>query len=540
MSRSSLRTITNINIDGQAIDAVTQSHTLTFKVNCDSLSWVQMRYYDNTDGTTMLFYYPKGGTMAAKHNGETFHGHFGMDEETGLSSFVLGHDYTTVPIVYQNYPESTEHPENTGPGKYDVLLGSGRIQEAVSGRSVYIGKDITSILSPNRFENRLIGGCMLQIDGVQTLIESYNRSTGMAELESAVTAEAGKLFYLVSNYLVCDPFNWYCRSDPEVALTAEIADDGVKVSGSYSQAEEVAMQSYQFSYLGEQGERCFTYTFGDVFPLPAEPEDLEEEICCEVMTQENHYGKFTVNAAPPEINTEDIVISAVENKQGRNVAISLRTSFSLSGGARYFLWRKEAGGAWCLRKTAIIYGQTYIYDNTAETGKSYSYRAVLYRSGTIYYADSDAEITSRRIKISELREGSTSYHRRSFSAGDSKYFDVSGEQGEIAHSTGTQVVGTLAPQPRAVFNEQSYESGALTVYADQLGSTTEPIRSGVKRLSELEDFFSQKRPFLIVDNAGNARIVAFRSIVREYGYDSGLTRFVLEWTELCRTGDALI
>lgn len=540
MGRSSLRTITNINIDGQAVDAVTQSRVLTFKVNCDSLSWVHMRHYDNTAGTSQLFYYPKGGKMIAKHNGDTFRGHFGMDEETGLSDFILGHDYTVVPTIFQNYPESVEHPDNTGPGKYDVLLGSGRISEAVSGTQVFIGKNITSILSPNRYEGRLIGGCMLQIDGVQTLIESYNKSTGIAVLESSVTAPAGKLFYLVSNYLECEPFNWYCRSDPDVVLTAEVNADGVHATGSYSQAEEVAMQYYQFSFNGEQGDKCFTYTFADTFPLPPEPNGLEEPVSCEVMTQENHYSSFSASLTVPVIDTETMSISAAENTAYRIVTVSVMPGISISEGVRYFLWRREGSDGWTLRRTGVISGATNIAEYTPGTGKTYSYALCFFKDGTVYYADCSLTVRGRRVKISALSERPESYHRRAFTIAESRYFDIGSEQGSISCALGTRTVSTQKPQPTAIYSNENYDSGTLTVYADQLGSITEPIVPGIDRLTELEDFLSQKCPFLILDNAGNSHIAAITGLSREHDYGSGLGRLTVGWTELCRTGDALI
>ena len=539
MGRSSLRTITNINIDGQALDAATKRQTLSFKVNCDSLSWVTLKYYDNTTGDTFTRYYPKGGVMIAKHNGETFSGWFGYDEESGTSPYTLGHDYTAVPTIYQNYPQ-TGHPDNVGEGKYDVLLGSGRVQESVSSStSVYIDKGITSIKSPIRYgegaEERLIGGCMLEIGGVQTLIESYNSRTGLAELASAVTADAGTQFYLVSNYLECDPFTWYCRSEPEVTLTAAYGADGLTVSGEYSQGEDIAMQYYQFSYGSETGEKCFTYTFEDVFPLPAESSAVGSRLVyCDVVTQDGQYIRAgtlpsgRASSFPP-------TSFAVENASERKVTLSINGTFV--GGSNMFFWRAEENCDPVLVGVSLT-GQCN--DLTAESGKSYTYRAAVCSNSSVIYFETSLTVMSKRTRITALTENGMYYHRRRFTAGSALYFDIGTEQGSIEHKTGVQLVETQTGQPNAIYGSQDYESGRLRVYAELLGDISSPMTEGLKRVTAIEEFLSQNRPFLIADNAGNTRIVTITSISREYDHKTGMTAFDIGWTELCKAGEALI
>lgn len=540
MGKSSLRTITNINIDGQALDAATQRQTLSFKVNCDSLSWVTIKYYDNTNGDTFSRYYPKDGVMIAKHNGEYFTGYFGYDPDTGTSPYTLGHDYTAVPTIYQNYPE-VGHPENTGEGKYDVLLGSGRVQEtATASTSVYIDKDITSIKSPVRYgsgaEERLIGGCMLEIDGVQTLIESYNKNTGLATLASAVTAAAGKQYYLVSNYLECQPFNWYCRSDPVVTLTAAFGADGLAVSGTYSQAEETAMQSYQFSYEGEYGEKKFTYTFDDLFPLPFDKTAIGSTghlLRCEVVTQDGHYED--VRTLPTAtVNSSTLKLDVTEVVPARMLILSV--SGVTTSGNKIAYWRCEEN----CEPVLVGVSAGSVVDMTAETGKSYTYRAAVCVSGIVYYADKALTVTSKRVRITELTESGISYHRRKFLTVSALFFDIGSEQSGIDGRNGTTLIETQAGQPNAVYNTTDYESGHLRVYAELLGDIAAPITAGLGRTAQIEAFLSQKRPFLIADNAGNTRIVTITSVTREYDYSTGMTAFEIGWTELCKAGEALI
>lgn len=548
MSRSSLRTITNINIDGQALDAATQRQRLSFKVNCDSLSWILLRYYDNTNGDHFTRYYPKGGVMIAKHNGEYFEGWFGYDSETGTSAYTLGHDYTAVPIIFQNEPEEG-HPENTGPGKYDVLLGSGRVQESASASTeVYIDKGITSIISPERYDDgstiRLIGGCMLRISGVNTLIESYNKNTGKATLTSAITVTAGTPYDLISNYLECEPFFWYCRSDPEVTLTAQYVDgtingtrySGVRATGDYEQDEGVAMQWYQFSFLGEEGDRTFTYTFEDLFPLPFSSAVISGgKVKCNVTTQENKCAEFEQLPTAPTIDTTTVKATAAETAFERKVTITVTGGVS---GAMMFLWRIETGRDPVLVRVTST--PSSLIDYTAESGKTYTYRVVEYSNGTIYFAECTCTVTGKRVKISQLAESTKSYHRRKFSTVSSMFFDISSEQNSTDRMIGSQLIGTQTGQPSVIYDDTDYDSGTLTVYADMLGSITAPVSNGLQRMNRLDSFFAYQGPFLIVDNAGMTRIVAISSVSREYDYKLGLTSYTIDWTEICKLGEAMI
>ncbi len=539
MSRSSLRTVTEISIDGQAVDAATKNPGLSFRVNCDSLSWVGATYYDNTEGTVQSFYYPKGGEMIARHNGEIFHGSFGYDEELGTSPFKLGHDYTGVFTIYQNYPESAEDPLNTGPGKYDVLLGSGRILELISSNTINIGTGIGVILPPVRYEGRLIGGCMLENGGVQTLIESYDSTTGIAVLEHHVTPAAGSQYYLVSNYLRCDPFYWYCRSDPEVTLTAEYTPNGLKLSGSYSQQQETAMRCFAFSVENETGDKSFTYTFEDHFPIPAYPH--AQTVICDVETQEDQCSRFTCTTEPNAEENAFMLSAESDPLHSRAVRI---TADGLNGciGSTLFIWRclsNEEPKLICAERITSNLFRTFDY--TAVSGRSYTYRAAVCREsdGRQLYSEQSFTPSAKGVLIAALKENGKAFHRRRYSAVSVHDFNIGSEQGSITSELGTQAIKTLLPAPTAVFNDDRYSSGTITVYAQQLGSITSPVIDG-DREAELERFFGSKQPFLVLDNTGNVHITAITSLMKEYDYSSGLTRFVIGWVEVCSVGEALV
>lgn len=543
--RSSLRTITNINIDGQAIDCVSQDYGLSFRVNCDSLSWVVAHYYDYEYDTMQGFYYPAYGTMQAKHNGETFTGN--MWPVGAVSSpFLLGHDYTTIIYIFQNYPESGEHPLNTGPGKYDVLLGSGRIQQDSSGNEAYIDPDITSYMSPQMYDGRLIGGCMIRIGGTLYLIKSYNKSTGKITLGDSTTAaditlnlSQGQLYYLVSNYIQCDPFTWYSRSDPVITFSTAAYDtaDGIKLAGTYTQAQEVAMQSYQFACNGEQGSKSFSYDFNDKFPLPYQWKNID--ISCIASSQENKSVSISDQLLKPtSLDTTTMTLSAVEIPDERKVTLTL-SSIPVSG--RVFIWRKDTGSdAVLIKQISTSSSSLTTTDYTTGTGKSYTYYAVMYYSSTLYTASAGLTITAKCAKITKITENGNAYRREAFTVSSSIVFDIGAETGDITGNVGASAVITEAGQPAAIFTNDNYEQGSFTAYLDKLGSISQPINNGTKRIESTRDLFSQNSLFLLQDNAGNVRIVTITDVSRSSDYMSGLTRLTLSWTEVRKLSECLI
>lgn len=543
--RSSLRTITNVNIDGQAIDCVSHDYGLSFKVNCDSLSWVVAHYYDTEYGTMQGFYYPAYGTMTAKHNGETFTGSM-WPVGSASSPFLLGHDYTTIIYIFQNYPESSEHPLNTGPGKYDVLLGSGRIQADSTGNEAYIDPDITSYMSPQMYEGRLIGGCMLKINGALYLIKSYNKSTGKITLGSSTTAEdvslslsEGQLYYLVSNYIQCDPFTWYCRSLPQVDITAELTSQGIMVSGEYSQAEEVAMQSYQFTCDGEKGDKSFTYTFEDSFPLPFERKYIS--VNCSVTTQENCSKTVQEPIPMPNYDTSTMTLLASEDPQERKISLSFDTGFTPSQELRCFLWRKCEGNTQLIRTfSRSSSGLITIYDHTAANGKEYTYYISAYDNDTLYITSAAVHTTARTAVITKLTETTTAFHRKRYIRSSAIVFDIGSETGDINSNTGSSAIITESGQPTAVFNNDDYEQGTFTAYIDKLGTISEPVNSGLKRTEYIRNFFTSKCLYLLLDNAGNSRVVTITNVSRGFDHITQMTKITFTWTEVIKLSECMI
>ena len=543
--RSSLRTITNVNVDGQAIDCVSHDYGLSFKVNCDSLSWVVAHYYDTEYGTMQGFYYPAYGTMTAKHNGDTFTGSM-WPVSAQSSPFLLGHDYTTIIYVFQNYPESSEHPLNTGPGKYDVLLGSGRIKQNSTGNEAYIDPDITSYMNPQMYEGRLIGGCMIKINGTLYLIKTYNKNTGRITLGSSTTADdvslslsEGQLYYLVSNYIQCDPFTWYCRSAPQVDISAEFTSQGIKALGNYSQAEEVAMQSYQFICDGEEGDKSFTYTFADTFPLPYERKYIS--VNCIVTTQENCSKTVREPVEMPNYDTNTMTLSASENPQNRQITLTFSIGFTPSQELTCFLWRKCKGDIQLVRTfSKSTSASVTIYDYTAANGKEYTYYVSVYDNDTLYIASAAIHTEAKTAVITKLTETTGNYHRKKYIRSSALVFDIGSEAGDINGNIGSSAIITESGQPTAVFNNDDYEQGTFTAYIDKLDTVTEPINSGLKRTEYVRQFFASKCLYLLQDNAGNSRVVTITNVSRSFDYYSQLTKISFTWTEVTKLSECMI
>ncbi|MBQ2349132.1 MAG: hypothetical protein II388_12325, partial [Clostridia bacterium] len=297
-----------------------------------------------------------------------------------------------------------------------------------------------------------------------------------------------------------------------------------------------------FACEGEKGNKSFTYDFDDEFPIPCSLGSLLHSltVACDVYTQENHYLRKAIEfSAPSSLNTNRmrLIISEVASSK----AVKINIVFPPEG-PRVFLWRKE-GTNTVLINTAVSSGNTItMYDYTAEYGKHYTYTALLVKSNisVIFAASADFAPTLRTVKLALLSENGTSYHRRQFAQGNAQIFDIGGEQGIISHSIGADIYEAEGGQPGAVYSSRDYESGNLTVYVDRLGSITAPITSGLDNINALRDFIASKQPFLMVDNVGNARIVALTSVNREFDRFSQMTKMAFGWTEICKIENAIV
>lgn len=550
MGRSSLRTPTQISLDGAVVDAYNTDPGISFKVNCDSLSWVIIRYTDSLTGNRIGVYYPKGGEMIAKHNGETWRGTLWSGSHS-VSPFLLGHDYTAQMTIFQNYPESSAKPLNTGEGKYDVFLGNGRIQQDSEESLVcYIDKDISSIISPETYTDsetgitRTVGGCKLRIGGTDVLINSYNSGTGKVTLASALAGAdtAGTYFELYSNYLACEPFVFKCRSAPVCTFSTSQNGTALTVSGNYSQAEEIAMQYYRFllyknnpavssrnNMIVDSGERCYTYTFEYDFPVPFG--EQYGYLSCEVMTQENAYRRFDIVTV--NISVDEGLISDVEVKTGTTENI---VHFTLSeSGADLSLWRRDEQGAltYIDKITNVPAGNRSMTDRTAGIGRRYRYLVCGYLNDTAYRAQSDWVICrSRRCVLSLLAENGSEYGRKAYIIKNTFVLAVDAEHSDISTHIGNTLTETTYRYPRATNSVQNYETGSFTAV---LGSLSDGVRDRQELIKEWLEAVSSGGVFLYKNEMGDVKLISITDPLRAYGKDIAdiaVTKISYSWTEI--------
>ncbi len=535
--KSSLRTVTNVNIDGKALDAVTQNPTLSFTMNGDSLSWVTIDYTDTFNSQKWQQFYPREGEMIAVHNGETWYGEL-YHAEDGPSPFTLGHDYTGVITVYQNYPESAENPLNTGDGKYDVYLGAGRIQSAGTALKAYIDKDITVIKDPVRYGARLIGGCLLKVGAAFALIESYDSDTGECNLTSVSVpggshlgaTSAGALYQLVSNYLECDPFYFMCRSDPAVTLTHEITAEGLKISGSYSQAQEVSMREFcmELESVSDTSDRQYTYTFTHTFPrLCSET----AEVSCTIVTQEDFAKSIAHSISETGTLSQELTVSAVWEEGMRSIKLTVTDT---AVGGSYSVWRRTDGGK------AVFIGRFEpetasftLRDFTAGTNQSYTYTVSAYREGREYYAASQpVRGYERRYFIAGLTEAGSCYGRTRYTIGESYLFSCDISSSALETVTGAVLHSSNGKKPVLINGVSNYDSGSFEAI---LGSIESYDSQSGGDIAAWTQFITQGGAYLLKTDMGDVRIIAITgNPSRNYGADAaelGITRIRYEWTE---------
>lgn len=550
--RSSLRTITEISLAGQAVDAYNVDPGIKFRVNCDSLSWLTVKYYDNDSGDSFAMFYPKGGEMTAKHNGEIFSGTLWSGSHD-VSPFLLGHDYTAIFTCFQNYPESSANPLNTGEGKYDVYLGGGVIQQdSTDPTEIYIDKGITSIKSPETYGDRTIGGCMLKIGNVSNLIQSYNSSTGCAKINSysgIVAHNAGEEYKLISNYLECEPFVFYCRSGPDVTLTAERTEDGLTVSGNYSQAEDVAMQSYQFELNSgqfgtiDQSEKKFTYTFSHVFPFD-DFKQYKGTVDCTVTTQDNFSKEFSADIPLRDIDGTAIEYINITQESPLKTVIKYKTSVK----GKFLVFREDENGNDIfvgVSNAAIADREFTFTDYTAGSGQSYIYRLCGCIDGKVYGKQAEAvKLVDGRSCIARLTEATDSYGRKAYRVGKSFTFDCDVDCGTVETNLGNSYSLTDSAKPKIIYGGDRFDTGTFTATLETLDSDTLTLTSGYGRIRAWTDFISQQGLFLLKSGDGDVKIVAITSNPsRTYGTDVaslGITKISYGWAEVTDIDRALL
>lgn len=541
--RSSMRTITDVNIDGRAVDLEVEG-TLSFTNNCDSLSYIVMDFYDMDSHRKSSYTYGDGVTDSWQRGEKV------AMSLKGLTAFSAGHDYMCVPTIYQSQPNAPE--TESSPAKFDVYMGAGRVQQdSSSAAEIYLDRDISFIREPVRKDSKLAGGCIVRLNDRLLLIESYDPTTGKATVSggringktySARKSTRGESYKLVTNYLVCDAFCFYCRTEPTLELSCEITPKGIEVTGVYGQAEGVALQSWKMwgkythyvSPITIEHEPQYTYTIEDVFPLVATPGDSSAEniIYCEITTQDGYTKIFEKKIYLEDVQPLDVRLTSL-----RTVDVDF-----FPEGSGMFVWRFNAVGSGAVvdRSTLRYAGESStgsFSDITAAHNASYLYHAVVVTAeGKIYmgyphthdewgqeilttYKETDLRWSLRRLR----RTGAHTYR----DASKSYTFSIDVTPSAIETVTGSAAYGSEWRFPKYIRGTDRYDTGSFTaILSTAITADT---------VEEWQDFIAEG-PFLLKTDSGDVKIVEIvGDPARQYGSslaELGITRVTYSWVEV--------
>lgn len=560
--RSTMQTITNVNYAGRAVDTTDEQY-LTFTNNCDSLSYVRLNVRDS-EGNAWSTSIGDGLTMSVQR-GQTVR---------MSPSWTAGQDYTVTPVIYQSVPNVSQ--SSISPGKYDVYMGSGRVQaDSAATDEIYIDKDISFIKAPiySTGDTVLVGGCAIQLSDRTLLITDYDPETGLAEVAAAnINGTTGTLrlttqgepYKLITNYLVCDTFAFSARALPSLSLAYEISDSGVEVTGTYSQAQGVALQSWKMwaTYAEESSdskrfeiehETQYTYTIEDIFPLIASDGETQlsapTDIYCEVTTQDGVTVQEHVQ-----------ILTDTENKLTVTATSTMIQAAGLPDeNCRIFVfrhqnyWQREQGGG---TPTLNFAGLKYIGDSasytessgtytynlyTAETGHNATYQFIVVgidSNGYVYYGKSaDVNVPEKTWSLQHLVK--TGY--RTYRTEGVRYdFAIEVSPGNIETVTDSKVYGTESRFPKYVKSPDRYDTGSFTAVLGSIHAQ----EASAHEIATWAEFIAQGGAYLLKTDSGDVKIVAITgNPARQYGAslaELGITKVTYTWTEIDSADTAVI
>jgi hypothetical protein len=543
---STLRTPTYPSYAGRVIDISSES-AISFTNNADYPIGL-MLHFDDLDGgsgysTATLTQAVRGATISAT---------------LGASNFTVGHDYACTPVIYGRDPNAS--PSSLSPGKYDVLLGSGRLQadSDEDNTKIYIDKDITVYRGAWYHDTTLIGGCAIKVGNDTYLITAYNSGTGectvaAADINGSTSSlrytEAGEKYQLISNYVVGQPFTFKYRSAPTCTLTTAVADKALHITGAYSQAQNVPIQSYVMSveYRFDLMEYTITHDrrYGvdiaedfPIIPVNSESASRGMDITCEITTEDG--AVIVVTDTVTILGTGNITINATN---GTTINVE-----SMPSGARAYIWREERDNPeyseYSLYQRFKYLGSTtnnYFEDYTTANQRTYRYiAAVVQTDGTILVSNFTDQYNSydRTCLIWQLERLGNGRYRRVANAYYNFTCDV--DSGTVEHITGNAVYKSSAPRPKYIRGTDSYDTGTFTAI---LGTVNSP-EAKPNLINKFISMMSSDGIFMLKTDYGDVKIVAITSDpTRTYGAnieDLGIVKVTFGWTEIDDIESAVI
>lgn len=539
---STLRTPTYPSWDGRTIDLATEP-VLAVTNNADYPLLLRFDWQDLDDPS-------KEFTQTRRTSAVR-----GEEILTNVSggSFEDGHDYACTPILYGREPNAVE--DSLSPGRYDVLMGSGRTQtDSQEADKIYIDRDITCIRLPIRDGDTLLGGCAIRLGEETYLIEYYNASTGectvsSAEINGAVsylrTTGSGERYSLISNYVVGQPFTFKLRSQPVCTLNYEIKDGMLHITGEYSQAQGVPIQSYRMyaDYYYDipttiEHERVYGTTIVDDFPIAPKDSLNMCTVYCEITTLDDCVKTFTLPV--PAMVSGEIEIE-------RTVGSSVQMIGKPEGATVHF-WREERDDPEGLElenyqriKHIGTTTSSHFTDYTTGNQRTYRYSAaVVTEDGTVLASGFTGQynVYDRTCSIQQLER--VGYHRYKLVPNKMFTFSCDLDSGSISTVTGNAVYRSSAKTPKFIRGSDAYDTGALTAI---LGSVTSPeaTPSDIKRWRNM---MTSDGIFLLKTDYGDVKIIAITGDPsRQCGSsleELGITRVTIAWTEIDDIEQAVI
>lgn len=546
---STLRTPTYLSYAGRVVDISSES-AISFINNADYPIGL-MLHFDDLDGgsgysTATLTQAVRGATISAP---------------LGSSNFTVGHDYACTPVIYGRDPNAS--PSSLSPGKYDVLLGSGRLQadSDEDNTKIYIDKDITVYRGAWYHNTALIGGCAIKVGNDTYLITAYNSGTGectvaAAEINGSTSSlrytEAGEKYQLISNYVVGSPFTFKYRTAPSCTLSYDVVDNALHITGAYSQSQGVPIQSYVMSvrYIMDGMEYTITHDrrFGveiaEDFPIL--PVSSGNAYCtCELTTEDGAVKSFALTISA--LGTGTAIASLTD--------IGLLQVAAVPAGATVYIWREERDypeyssiteysrfkylGA---KTNASSSTATVSYeDPTRANQRTYRYIvSVVETDDTVSVSNFTSQYNcyDRTCLIWQLERLGNGRYRRIANAYYNFTCDV--DSGTIERVTGNAVYKSSAPRPKYIRGTDSYDAGTFTAI---LGTVTNPEASP-RVINKFLDMMSSDGIFLLKSDYGDIKIVAITSDpTRTYGAnieDLGIVKVTFGWTEIDDIESAVI
>lgn len=246
---------------------------ISFTCQSDAMAFYGITIYDATTGQTIRSltvrtYAWQDYSPYVYHRGDTVHSNIRREAfDDPNQTLYTGYHYSYKLTMYSCIPDTT--------GQYQsipnciVPYSSGIVQNTVNpenGSSVlYIQNGIPKLRSPSYWSatGEIIGCTYMRIGHEERMVTSYNKSTGEVIVDSAFPSSVLQgdniQYYLYCNFIESSgsesegSYDFYIRDPIESTLTAKAVPVGLQCKASYSQGNNVGLESYRFKVYTESG-----------------------------------------------------------------------------------------------------------------------------------------------------------------------------------------------------------------------------------------------------------------------------------------------